>query len=110
MNIGLLNVRIRIQKNTVTVDRIGNHINEWKDHYICHATVGSEGGSEKAVAGLIVDDSDIAFTVRFCKKTEEVESIGYRIVFQDELYDIESVDHMNYKKKCVKFKCRKVRR
>ena len=26
------------------------------------------------------------------------------------IYDIVAVDHMNYKKKCIKFKCRKARR
>ena len=34
----------------------------------------------------------------------------YRIALRDELYDIVNVDHMNYKKKLLKFSCRKVRR
>lgn len=31
MEVDLLNVRIAFQKNTVTVDAIGNHKNEWTD-------------------------------------------------------------------------------
>lgn len=56
------------------MDAIGNHRNEWKDFYSCYATVSGEDGSEKAVAGLIVDDSDIAFTVRYCSLLSGVDS------------------------------------
>ncbi len=31
MNVALLDVRISVQKNTVVVDAIGNHKNEWSD-------------------------------------------------------------------------------
>ncbi len=37
-------------------------------------------------------------------------SVTHRILFRDQVYDIVSVDHLNYKKKCLKFTCRKVRR
>ncbi len=110
MDVALLNVKIVFQKNEVVVDAIGNHKNEWADYYSCHATVSGEGGSEKAVAGLIVEDSDLAFTVRYCKKAAEVTADRYRIKFGDALYNIVFIDHMNYKKKSLKFKCEKVRR
>lgn len=110
MDVTLLNVKIVFQKNEVVVDDIGNHTSKWVDDYSCHATVSGEGGSEKAVAGLIVEDSDLAFTVRYCKKAAEVTVDGYRIKFGDALYNIVSIDHMNYKKKAMKFKCEKVRR
>lgn len=110
MDIALLNVRITFQKNTVVVDAIGNHKNEWTDYYSCHATASGEGGSEKAVAGLIVEDSDISFTTRFCRKTVAVTTDGFRILLNGEFYNIVSIDHMSFKKKCLKFKCEKVRR
>lgn len=113
MEISLLNVKITIQKNTTIVDGIGNHTNEWGDFYICHAKVSREGDaetSETSVAGVIIDDSDIDFTVRFCKKVLEVTNTGYRIQFNGEIFNIQSVDHMNYKKKSIKFKCKKERR
>lgn len=110
MDVALLNVKIVFQKNEVVVDAIGNHKNQWADYYSCHATVSGEGGSEKAVAGLIVEDSDLAFTVRYCKKAAGITTDGYRISFSGELYNIVSIDHMNYKKKALKFKCEKVRR
>lgn len=110
MEVSLLNVRITIQKNTVAVDSIGNHVNGWTDFYSCYATVSGEAGkqtSETDVAGTTADHSDISFTVRWCKKVSVIDSTGYRILFENEIYDILAVDHMNYKKKCVKFKCQK---
>lgn len=110
MEIALLNTRITFQKNETVVDDIGNHTNGWEDYYNCHATVSGEGGTETSVAGIIVDNSDVSFTVRFCKKALAVTNTGYRILFDGEIYDIQAVDHMNYKKKCLKFKCKKERR
>lgn len=110
MEIGLLNVYVVFQKNAVVVDAIGNHTNTWEDYYSCHATVSGEGGKEVSVAGIIVDDSDLSFTVRYCRKASVIESTKYRILFSGELYDILSVDHMNYKKNSLKFKCKKARR
>lgn len=113
MEIGLLNVHITIQKNAVVSDAIGNRTNAWEDYYSCHATVSGEAGtqtSESEVAGNVVDNSDISFTVRWCEKAKAVDSTGYHIIFEGDFYDILAVDHMNYKKKCIKFKCRKARR
>ena len=110
MEIGLLNVYVVFQKNAVVVDAIGNHTNTWENYYSCHATVSGEGGKEVPVAGMIVDDSDLSFTVRYCRKASVIESTKYTILFSGELYDILSVDHMNYKKNSLKFKCKKVRK
>ena len=106
MNIELLNVRIFIHKNEVISDAIGNRKNAWKDYYTCYATVSAESTD----AGLVVDDSKIDFTIRYCKKAAALTSTGYRVQFGSELYDILAVDHMNFKRKCIKLSCQKVRR
>ena len=110
MDIGLLNVRITISKNAVTTDAIGNHKNEWAPFYTCYATVSGEAGKEETDAGTIVDDSKIDFTIRWCKKAAVLDSTHYRVEFSGELYDIKAVDHINYKRKCIKLSCQKVRR
>lgn len=110
MDIALLNVNIIFQKNTVAVDAIGNHKNEWAEFYSCHATVSGEGGKETSSAGTVVDDSDISFTVRYCRKVSEINNTEYRVLFGGEIYNILSVDHMNFKRKFIKVKCQKVRR
>ena len=110
MKIELLNVRIYISKNTVVADSIGNHKNEWQPYYTCYATVSAEGGKEMTDAGMVVDDSTIDFTIRWCAQSAAITSTGYRVQFQAELYDVLSVDHMNFKRKGIKLHCRKVRR
>ena len=102
MDIALLNVKITVQKNETVVDAIGNHKNNWTDYHTCFATVSGEGGSEKSVAG--------GFTVRYCKALVGLDVTKHRVIFEGSLYNIVSIDHMNYKKKCLKLKCEKVRR
>ena len=79
-------------------------------YYSCSATVSSESPKEETDAGLIVDDSKIDFTIRFCQKAAAVTSTGYRVLFRDVPYDILGVDHMNYKRKAVKLLCQKASR
>ena len=111
MDIALLNTRITIQKASVTVDTIGNRKNGWTDYYSCAATVSGEAassaGSEKNAVGTTIDHSDIAFTVRWCNAVSQVESVGYRVLFNGGIYNIVSVDHMSFKKKSMKFRCKK---
>ncbi len=109
----LLNVKVTFRKNEVVCDEIGNHSNAWTEYYTCFATIGGEGmagSKEKQIAGLIVEDVDMTVTVRYCRKAASITSTGYRVVFMDEIYDIVNVDHMNFKKKSLKFSCKKVRR
>lgn len=110
MKVSLLNEKILFQKSAVVSDAIGNHKNEWEDYYSCFATIGAEGGNEKSEAGQTVDGASITFTVRCCSQLVDIVSTGFRILFRGEIYNILSVDHMNYKKKSLKFRCEKVRR
>lgn len=110
MNIELLNVRIFITKNEVVTDAIGNHKNVWKEYYTCYATVSAEAGKEETSAGLVVDNSKVDFTIRWCRKVAEIEADKFRVEFNGELYNILAVNHMNYRKKCIKLSCEKARR
>lgn len=114
MDIALLNIRITIQKHTVVTDEIGNRSNAWVDFHTCAATAsgenGSAKGSEEAIAGLVVDHADVCFTVRWCRKLEAVTTDGYRVLFGGEIYNIAGIDHMNYKRKAYKLRCKKVER
>lgn len=113
MNVGLLNEKVVFQKGSVVKDGIGNHRNEWTEDYCCFATIGGEGlasSREAESAGTVVEDVGMTVTVRFCEKVSVIRSVTHRILFCGEIYDIVNVDHLNFKKKCVKFTCRKVRR
>ena len=113
MHVALMNEKVTFQKNTVTTDAIGNHKNGWEDFYSCHATISGEGmasSKEKDVAGMVVEDAGMMVMIRYCQKALEIGTTTHRLIFRGEIYDIINVDHMNYKKKCLKFSCRKVRR
>lgn len=113
MDVVLLNEKVSFLKNTVVTDAVGNHTNEWIGYHTCFAAIGGEGlasSKEEEITGTIVEDAAMTVTVRYCKRTAAVTSTGYRILFRGESYDITNVDHMNFKKKCLKFRCRKVRR
>lgn len=110
MKVELLNVKLAVMKNELVTDAIGNHRNEWVPYYSCYATVSAEAGKDMEAAGQMVDDSRMDFTIRWCKKTDVIDSTHFRVEFREELYEILAVDHMNFKRKCVKLKCQKVRR
>ncbi|MFR4555860.1 MAG: phage head closure protein [Peptoniphilus sp.] len=41
---------------------------------------------------------------------KNINTSEYRIIFEDEMYNIVSIDFMNYKNRLIKFRCRKVSR
>jgi len=107
MDIALLNVKIVIQKNQVVVDSIGNHKNVWSDWYTCFATVSNEAPSESTDAGMVVDNTKIDFTIRWCQNAAEINSTKYRVSYDGATYNILGIDHKNFKKQTVKLKCQK---
>ena len=110
MKVSLLNVRITIQKNTAYTDAVGNHLLRWEDYFSCMATVSNETDTEEQDAGQTVDDTKADFSIRCCGKTSGINSTEYRVLLGDEIYNILAVDHMNYKRKSIKLRCRKARR
>lgn len=104
MNIGKLNIRITFQKNMLTEDEIGNHINEWTDEFSCYATASTKvAETEKESAGQTVNTERISFTVRYCSELKDVTPTTHRIVLGDRIYNIISVDDMAFKHNSLKF-------
>lgn len=110
MKISLLNERILIEKSKVIIDAIGNYRNEWSKYYSCYATISNESPQEETSSGATWDESKIDFTIRYSKEVSVLSSVGYRVIFHNDIYEIEGIDHMNYKKKSMKLHCRRVER
>ncbi len=110
MDIAAMNERVMIQANTVVTDRYGNHRNSWVDYFSCYATISGENGKEQAVVGETLESTDMNVTVRYCTQTAAVRSTTHRILFRGETYDIAAVDHLNYRKRGIRFRCRKAGR
>jgi len=112
MKISLFNQRITIEKNSVFVDKIGNHKNVWEEYFRCSAyvTATSYKEDEQEAAGQTVQDETLTFNVRYCSEIAQVNAGNYRIRFQGNTYNIRSIDWMNYQHKQVKIKTTKERR
>lgn len=104
-----MNEKITIQKHEVTVDQYGNHIMEWTDYFVCWAYASTQAKDEQPEV-TTTDQRGITFEVRFCSELENITSDQYRAIFHDEIYNIESVDMMNWMRKTIKLKCRKAER
>ena len=109
MNISRMNSRIIVQKNTVTVDRYQNHVNVWIDYFSCAAYASTYAAKETGNE-ITSEERSVTFCCRYCPELAVVSSTGYRIVFQDEVYNIQSVDAMNYQKDEIRFTCARVHR
>ena len=113
MEVAAMRSKVTFQKNTASVDKYGNHRNTWTDYYTCFATIGGEGlasSKEAEVAGTPVEDFSMTVTGRYCAKAAAIDSTHYRVIFMGEIYDITNIDHMNFRKRSLKFTCRKERR
>ena len=110
MDIARLNKRVTFQRSTVITDGIGNHRNVWADYYTCSATISDESGDEERDAGEKLYRETLSVTVRYCRTASGIMPSDYRLVIDDIPYDINSVDHFAYRKRMLRFRCRRVRR
>ena len=101
--------RIIIQKNTVQVDEYENHTSSWSDYFSAWAYASTYIANEEESA-VTSDERRITFHVRWCSELSKVTSNGYRILFRGDVYNILSVDLMNYQKREIRFSCRKEKR
>ena len=104
-----LNERIVIQKNAVVVDQYANRRNTWTDYYSC-ACYADTFAKEEEGAVITEDKRTIIFEVRYCSTLREITSVGYRVLFHGDVYNIVSVDMMNWQRKVIKISCRKEER
>ena len=110
MNISRLNQRLILQKNVIVPDAWGNRLNDWVDWYACSCSAGEEGGTEAQAASMTTDEHSVCFTIRWCGLLNGLTPDGYRVLFNGELYNIQSIDHMRYRHRTIKLRCRKERR
>ena len=104
-----MNEKIIIQHNEASTDQWLNHYLLWTDYFTCWAYASTQAKDEQPNV-TTTDQRGITFEVRFCSELEGITSDSYRVIFHDEIYNIESVDMMNWMRKTIKLKCRKVER
>ena len=105
MNIAAMRVRVTFQKNTVIVDKYGNHKTGWADYFSCWATAVTSGlsSAESETAGHTTEADRLDLTVRWSTETAAVNSKQYRVVVRNRIYNILAIDEMGFKRNSRKF-------
>ena len=104
--IARFNERISIQKNTVVTDKYGNHKNVWTDYYTCFTYASTYQYDKENEAATTTEERTINFEVRYCPELEDLDSTHFRVAFHGDVYDIQTVDFMNYQRKTIRIVCK----
>ena len=104
--IARFNERLTVQKNTVVVDKYGNHKNVWADYYSCYTYSSTYQYDKENEAATTTEERTINFEVRYCDELKDLDSTLYRVAFHGDSYDIQTVDFMNYQKKTIRIVCK----
>ena len=102
-----MNERIIVQKNTVTVDKYGNHKTGWADYFSCAAYASTYQYDREKEGVITEEEQTVVFEVRYCSELKNLDSTHYRVLFHGEGYNIQSVDMMNYQHKSIRIRCQK---
>jgi SPP1 family predicted phage head-tail adaptor len=106
--IARFNCRVHIQRNRTIIDENKNHINVWEHYYSCYALVGSQNKYviEKDSGVEIHFEQTLTFQLRYCSELKNLNSTQYRIIFNDLIYNIDSIDAADNKKQTVDIRCK----
>lgn len=104
VDIGKMNKRITIQKQTVLEDEYGNQTPAWVDYYSCWAAVNGVTNREYWQARNQHEENIVDFRLRGCDLLKNINKTEYRIVFNDRIYDIKYIDNMFFDDKILNIK------
>ena len=110
MEISKLRSRITIQQAVVQKDAIGNHTNVWVDFWSCAAYANLASGKEYGAAGQTLGSDTLVFEVRWCERLRELDSTKYRILFGGNIYNIVTVDDVQFRHERLKLTAQRERR
>lgn len=96
--------KVIIQKKTVDFDEIGNQVEVWQDWKIIWVEKNGLWGQEYYAAKAVREENTVHFTARYAQFVEEINPVGFRIMFDGNPYDIKNIDVINDEGMWVKFK------
>ena len=105
-DIARFNERITIQKNVVVIDRYHNHKNTWSDYYSCYTYASTYQYDKEESDATTNPEQTINFVIRYSSEVKDIDSTHYRIIFHGAIYNIISVDHMNYQRRTIRVKAK----
>lgn len=96
MNASMLKNKITIQKKTAVPDDIGRISEKWSDFMVVHAYANRLSGQELIIAAANGQQDTVTFSVRYCRALSELNSNDFRIVFMGRIFNILTVDNVQF--------------
>ena len=103
--IGQLRYRITLQTYSQTISAAtGQQIRSWSDSETVWSDVKWNAGTEGEKDDIITQTQKVDFTIRY---RPAINANDYRIKFDDDIYDIESVEQIDDFRTWLKLRCKK---
>lgn len=100
----VLRHKVDIEKKTVSEDDIGNQHETWMHWRYFWIEANGLHGAEYYAAASVNEENTVELSLRYCKDLDSLNTIDYRVIFNDKTYDIKAVDPVKYEDRWVKLK------
>lgn len=104
MDSGAYRSLVTIQQYVSGFDDIGNPSEEWQDYKTCYAYVNGLSGREYWEAAVVHGENTVEFVFRWKPFFNSMNTKQYRLLFNGGIYDITSIDNIQFRNKTVKIK------
>lgn len=104
MDSGAYRSLVTIQQYVSGFDDIGNPSEEWQDYKTCYAYVNGLSGREYWEAAVVHGENTVEFVFRWKPFFDSMNTKQYRLLFNGGIYDITSIDNIQFRNKTVKIK------
>lgn len=104
MDSGAYRSLVTIQQYVSGFDDIGNPSEEWQEYKTCYAYVNGLSGREYWEAAVVHGEDTVEFVFRWKPFFDSMNTKQYRLLFSGGIYDITSIDNIQFRNKTVKIK------
>ncbi|WP_026673617.1 phage head closure protein [Alkalihalobacterium bogoriense] len=104
MEIGRLRHRITLQKLRIATNSNGFEVENWEEFKTVWAAVSNLQGREYFAAAAIQAENMVKFTIRYLSGVDT----SIQILFRDKVYNISSIDNIQYKNRYMEIKAQEV--
>lgn len=104
MDSGAYRSLVTIQQYVSGFDDIGNPSEEWQKYKTCYAYVNGLSGREYWEAAVVHGENTVEFVFRWKPFFDSMNTKQYRLLFNGGIYDITSIDNIQFRNKTVKIK------
>ena len=104
MKIAPLNQRVSFEVREVSQDSIGNETSRWSPLFERWASVNLANYDEVFDAGHTENKVQLVVTCRFDSVLSQLDTKQVRLKFQGKLYNILSLDHVQFERQMIKLR------